>query len=63
MAPVDGAIKVMPASLSRGMMASVWGVPRVKNKAITLLSAISFFAFSAASAGSNLSSIDTNSIF
>ncbi|MNL56899.1 hypothetical protein D3C87_1804210 [compost metagenome] len=44
-------------------MASVWGVPRVRNMANTFFSSISLRALSAASLGSNLSSIETISIF
>ena len=62
MAPVDGAISGTRYLSSTGMMACDWGVPRLKNRATAPFS-ISFWAFSAASLGSNLSSIDTSSIF
>ena len=63
MAPVDGATSTTPCLSSRGRMASVCGVPRLRNRAETFLSSISVRAFSAASLGSNLSSREISSIF
>ncbi|MNV87255.1 hypothetical protein D3C71_1813670 [compost metagenome] len=62
-APVDGPTSATPCFSSSGMMASVWGVPRVRNSADTLFSSISLRAFSAAILGSNLSSSEVSSIF
>ena len=54
--PSTGATSTTPCLSSSGRMASVWGVPRLRNRAKTFLSSISVRAFSAASLGSNLSS-------
>ncbi len=59
-APVDGATSGTLNSASSGAMASVCGVPRVRNNAVTLFSVMSLRAFSAASLGSNLSSSETS---
>ncbi len=45
------------------MMASVWGVPRVRNIASTFCSSMSLRALACARAGSNLSSSEMSSIF
>jgi hypothetical protein len=60
-APVDGATSGTLNSSSSGRIASVCGVPRFMNSATTFFSVISLRAFSAASLGSNLSSIEISS--
>ena len=63
MAPVEGAMSASLYLASSGRIASVWGVPRLMNRATTFSCSISLAAFSAARGGLKLSSSVISLIF